>query len=134
MPSLFERILSGIKKYEYRRKFLKEAVNAFIYVSTPVKEIRGFIEFGEPLYDKVDKIAEIADQETLGGGGGIVEYLEGLDMGYAIPVISCRTIQSLSLEELRNNFNFTAPQSYIYVESIPKLQEILNQRLVEELE
>lgn len=42
MPDPFERIFAGEKKYEYRRKFVKESVNAFIYVSSPVKEIRGY--------------------------------------------------------------------------------------------
>src|SRR5690606_2716703 len=120
---------SGIKKYEYRRKFPREVSNAFIYVSNPIKEIKGYIEFGEPIFDKIDKIADIAEQEESGNREGILGYLEGLERGFAIPVISYRRIQSMTLEELRKNYNFTAPQSYINIESNPKLREVLMNRL-----
>jgi predicted transcriptional regulator len=127
-PIPFENIFNGSKKYEYRRKFLKEAISAFIYVSSPVKEMRGYIEFGKPIFDKIDRIAEIAEQEKPGGRQGILKYMEGLEMGFAIPILTFRKIQPLSLEELRSHYNFTAPQSYINLESNPKLEEALMRR------
>lgn len=121
MPDPFDRIFTGEKKYEYRRKFVKEAVNAFIYVSSPVKEIRGYIEFGQPIIDRIDKIADIAEYEKSGSKAGTLKYFEGLEIGFAIPILSYQRLQPLSLDELRNKFSFTAPQSYINIESNPRL-------------
>lgn len=130
-PKPYNNILNGTKKYEYRRKFLKESVNAFIYVSSPIKEIRGYLDFGQPIIDKVERIGEIAEQEKIGGANGIKRYMDGLETGFAIPILSIREIKPLSLEELRDKFDFTAPQSYINIDSIPKLKEVLVQRLKE---
>lgn len=35
-PGPYDRIKSGMKKYEYRRKFINRQANAFVYVSSPV--------------------------------------------------------------------------------------------------
>lgn len=128
-PKPYTDILNGTKKYEYRRKFSKEAVSAFIYVSSPAKAIQGYIEFGMPIIDKIENIAAIAEEEKPGSREGTLAYLDGLEKGFAIPILSIREIQPLSLEELRSDFHFTAPQSYINVDTNPGLKEDLMKRL-----
>lgn len=128
-PQPYNDILNGMKKYEYRRAFLNEAVTAFIYVSSPVKEIRGVIQFGKPIIDSVEKIAMIAEQEQSGWGEGIISYMSGLETGYAVPILSLQEIPPIPLQQLRSTYQFTAPQSYIYLETNKKLKEALLVRL-----
>ncbi|GAA4859233.1 ASCH domain-containing protein [Paenibacillus vulneris] len=127
-PKPYNEILKGIKKFEYRRAFLKEAVTAFIYVSSPVKELRGIIEFGTPIIDSAARIAAIAEREHPGWGQGITSYLKGLDKGYAIPIRSICEFQPIALQELRDKYGFTPPQSYMYLESNKKLADDLLNR------
>ncbi|MGN7382037.1 MULTISPECIES: hypothetical protein [unclassified Paenibacillus] len=128
-PDPYREILEGSKKHEFRRKFLSTSVNAFIYVSSPIKEITAYIEFGKPIIDKVENIGRIAELEGSGSMEGISRYMNGLETGFAIPIISIREIEPLTLEELRKTYRFTAPQSYIHLESNPKLKATLIQRL-----
>lgn len=66
-PEFFRPILYGIKKYEYRKRFCKESVTAYLYLSTPVKEIIGIIELGQPLIIK--EIISDIDKKTLATQG-----------------------------------------------------------------
>ncbi|MEC0368607.1 hypothetical protein [Paenibacillus chibensis] len=128
-PQPYGLIMQGIKKHEFRRKFLDTSVNAFIYVSSPVKAIKAYIEFDAPIVDEVDPIGRIAEQEGSGTLSGITAYMKGLKTGYAIPIRSFREIEPLTLEELTNTYHFTAPQSYIFADSRPELKEELLRRL-----
>ena len=46
-PSVYERIRSGEKTIEFRRVFPKENSFAYMYVTKPIKAIKGIIYFGE---------------------------------------------------------------------------------------
>ena len=48
-PEFFRPILYGIKKYEYRKRFCKEAATAFLYLSAPIQEVIGIMELGVPI-------------------------------------------------------------------------------------
>ena len=51
-PEFFRPILYGIKKYEYRKRFCKEAATAFLYLSAPIQEVIGIMELGVPIMTK----------------------------------------------------------------------------------
>ena len=40
-PEVYEKIKSGKKKFEHRRNFPDEPIMAYMYVSAPVKAIKG---------------------------------------------------------------------------------------------
>jgi predicted transcriptional regulator len=128
-PEPFQAIVAGVKKYEYRRKFVKEGCSAFVYVTSPIKAIRGYIEFGEPISAHIQTIANISEQQKPGSREATLKYLQGLQTGFAVPILSYRTIQPLPLEELRTKYQFTAPQSYIYLDTRACLKEDLMNRL-----
>lgn len=128
-PEPYDKIVKGVKKYEFRRRFLSKPVYAFIYVSSPIKAIKGFIEFGQPIWDEVEKIGEIAEMDGSGTKDGIKEYMNGLEQGCAIPIISVRQIEGMPLSDLRTRYKFTAPQSYINIESNPLLAKELFKRI-----
>ena len=46
-PVWYELVESGIKIFEYRKNFPEEKIKAYIYVSSPRKEICAIMEFGE---------------------------------------------------------------------------------------
>ena len=49
---VFQTNFNGIKKYEYRKRFCKEPVIAYLYLSSPVQEVIGKIKFEKPLMTK----------------------------------------------------------------------------------
>lgn len=125
-PQYWDMILEGAKKYEYRRLFRKDAVNAYIYVSTPRKEIVGFVEFAEPIIDSPENIASFAEKQRPGSQKPMLDYMKNCDVGYAIPILSYEAIKPLSLKILRDYFpNFTAPQNYIVLDNNPQLLDFI---------
>lgn len=119
-------IENGLKRYEYRRKFVDFPVNAYIYISYPVMKIMSYIEFGRPIIGSPKSIAKIAENDELGSGSRILNYLCGLKEGYAIPIIKFTRIKEVSLEEIRKVIpNFMPPQSYMYMSKKIRLLELL---------
>lgn len=46
-PRVYNKLLSGIKIYEYRKVFPDETIKAYLYVSYPVCAITGIIHLGK---------------------------------------------------------------------------------------
>ncbi|TYP79849.1 hypothetical protein [Paenibacillus methanolicus] len=130
-PTPYGQMLAGSKKYEFRRKFMKAPVRAFIYVSSPVKAIRAYVEFDAPIVDAPERLGRLAEQEGTGTIESIVTYFAGLEQGYALPVRTIREIEPMPLEELRDAYRFTAPQSYCRLSAYPGLGHALFKRLHE---
>ena len=42
-PEVYEKIKSGKKKFEHRRNFPDEPIMAYMYVSAPIKAIKGIV-------------------------------------------------------------------------------------------
>ncbi len=126
MEEYFLNIISGEKRYEYRRKFIDRPCKAFIYVNHPVMAIKGLVEFDKPIIDSVNKICELVENQKAGSTPGMLSYLKGLDKAYAIPILSLTTFKPIEIKELRQTFpKFTPPQFYISVNKRPKLLEHL---------
>ncbi|SEM94712.1 hypothetical protein [Lihuaxuella thermophila] len=126
----FEQMLDGYKRYEYRRKFINRPVTAFIYLVSPVKSVTGIVKLGKPIIGSAHEIAQICENEEPGTGAyeATLKYLEGLEKGFAIPVLSVEKIDPVSLQELRDRFKFVAPQSYMIIDNKPELLTFLQSR------
>ncbi|MEG1009585.1 MAG: hypothetical protein RSF67_07240, partial [Clostridia bacterium] len=48
-PEFFRPIFYDIKKYEYRKRFCKEATTAYLYLSSPCQKVIGIMELGVPI-------------------------------------------------------------------------------------
>lgn len=114
-PQFAEKILSGEKVYEYRKRIFKKDVDTvLIYSTKPVGVIIG--EF------KIDKIIH-SDKKTVWNKtklkSGISKefyetYFSASSDAYAIKVKSVKKYDKpIKLEELRPNLK--APQSYCYI-------------------
>lgn len=125
----FNMILKGEKRYEYRKRFRKETVNAFIYLSSPRKALGGYIAFGKPLYQSVEEIAALYEREHGKGYQEMLEYFKGYAKAFALPINNVESFTPIPLNTLRELFpGFVAPQSYSVLDNYPNLLEFLEKR------
>lgn len=110
----FNDFINGDKKFEYRRKYTVGRTLAFIYVTSPVKQLKAAILFDKPIIDIPEKIAEIAESEHPHWKEGALEYLKGCKKGYAIPAKKLFILKPIDLIDLRK-IGITPPQSYVYL-------------------
>lgn len=123
-PKFTNLIRTGEKNYEFRKYVPKRGVNRlWIYSSSPMCALEYLAE--------IDKIVEYP-QQIAESGIGNDDFNNGLKKSrfayhinhlYKLPF-------PLSLERLRNEFHFSAPQSYFYLDSNDELKKyLLNQKL-----
>ncbi|MBN1459502.1 MAG: hypothetical protein JXA57_08190 [Armatimonadetes bacterium] len=125
-PQYWSPILAGTKRYEYRRSFRADAVQAYIYFSSPRKEVGAFVDFGTPIIGTPQQIADLAEREHPGSQQAMLDYLRGCERGFAVPILACEEIvPGISLRELRERFGFTAPQGYLVLNRHPALRDFI---------
>ena len=102
-----KRILNKSKNHEFRTRIPSRVVNYIIvYVPTPIKELKYILKVKKPI--KAPNKIKIE-------GIGNREFNEVKKGKYAYPIENVYVLnKSLKLEELRDKFNFTAPQSFAY--------------------
>ena len=121
-PNVYEKIKSGVKVFEHRRNFPDEPIMAYLYLSSPVKAVKGIIITGkrhvladwknEYSYD-VKAVERIAEYEK--------------NYRYAMEIVSFQDTTSIPLSDLRKNISgFVAPQMYIYLDNTILLEYIEN--------
>lgn len=118
-PEFFRPILYGIKKYEYRKRFCQEPVTAYLYLSSPVREVIGILELGEPLIIK--ELINDIDKKTT-AYSRLEKCLENSEQ-YAIPIESLRLYKKpVSIEEIKKmEPTFHVPQSYLNIRKFSNL-------------
>ncbi|MCM3128895.1 hypothetical protein ACFQ3J_09400 [Paenibacillus provencensis] len=129
-PEPYQLIKEGKKTIEFRRRFIKEPAAAFVYVSSPVKQIKAFIEFGMPIQEDIDTLVSIAEGHGQGSGAELREYFSGVSYGYAIPILSCIEFAPMSLELLKGGYEFNPPQSYMNLSVNPRLEQALLNKMM----
>lgn len=118
-PCYADLVFEGRKKAELRRRIMASAQNrdVFVYVSSPVMELRGGFRVGqvwqgspEYIWHEVSDFAEVTRQD-------FDTYFEGSTIAYALEIKEVWEYQKpVSLNTLRNRFpNFVVPQSWRYV-------------------
>lgn len=122
-PEFFRPILYDIKKYEYRKRFLKEEATAYLYLSYPVQEVIGIMNLGKAIM--TEQIINNYKNEPL-----IYDRLsKNLDGGekYIIPIISLTLFEKpIKKEELEtNDKRFKVPHCYFNLENYPKTFDFL---------
>ena len=116
-PEFVEKILSGEKKYEFRRTIFRQKVDkVYIYSTSPDKLIVGYFDFEEVIEDTPSNL-----WDKFNGCGGIskesfFEYYEGKEIGYAIKIGKLHVFSKpIDVSTLKD---FRAPQSFCYIEDI----------------
>lgn len=113
-PEYANKIFSGIKRYEFRKRIPKQPFErVYVYSSSPVKKIIGFFDVdyvvqGEPneLWGETLKFAGI---DAL----AYKKYFSNSVIGYAIHV-SATKLFDIPVDPYLEFHGFKAPQSFMY--------------------
>ncbi|OGJ49064.1 hypothetical protein A2335_01790 [Candidatus Peregrinibacteria bacterium RIFOXYB2_FULL_32_7] len=118
-PKYCEALLSGEKKYEFRRTIFKnnDVKKVYLYCNSDIKKIVGSFEIknvliGSPkdIWNKCKKYAGIKRKDFF-------EYFKGTNTAYAIKVKKTRKLKR-PINPYATMKNFVAPQSFYYISSV----------------
>ena len=120
-PCFADLIFSGLKRAELRRRFARIAINrnVFVYVSSPVRVLRGGFRVNrvwkgspEEIWGEVSALAKI-------GRSDFDAYYRGSPVAYALGIADVWEFESpICLQVLRDLLgSFSAPQSWRYLKN-----------------
>ena len=114
------KILGKIKNHEFRTKKPKKDFDYIIvYVPIPVKELKYILKVKQPIASPNKIIIE---------GYGNKEFNNTKKEKYAYPIESVYKINKpITLDILKQKFNFTAPQTFAYGEKYQELLEYIDE-------
>lgn len=118
-PRYAELVFRGLKEAELRRRMIPyvEDRDVFIYVSSPVQQLRGGFRVGhvwsgtpEEVWNEVSELARVDKQD-------FDAYYAGRTVAYALRIIDVWEFKNPAcLKTLRNQFSdFVVPQSWRYL-------------------
>ncbi|NPV14130.1 hypothetical protein HPY86_04280 [candidate division WOR-3 bacterium] len=113
-PEFVVKILSGQKKYEFRKKiFKKEVESVVIYATSPWKAVVGEFLI-EDIYELPLLELWLMTKEYAGIDESFFwKYYEGKNIGYAIKI---KKIKKYKKElDIYKTFKIPPPQSYVYI-------------------
>lgn len=123
---MHEKILMGLKKYEYRRIFVRFPAKVFIYVTGETQSICAIAEFGKPIVGSIEEMVKVNSKEPNPNPTGIRDYFNGKREGFAIPILRYQELNEVTLKQLRQIFGkFYPPQSFVNLENNEKLLNLL---------
>jgi predicted transcriptional regulator len=127
-PEYSEKIVSGIKTVELRRRFPGDVplgTIALIYATTPTQALTGIAQIESVFSNPPEDIWEEFAEEACIRREEFDSYFAGTTIATAIKLRRARPLRrSLQLDELRERFNFEPPQSFLY--ATPQLREALS--------
>ena len=117
-PNYADLVFSGLKKAELRRRLSSRIANrdVFIYVSSPVKELRGGFRVGQVWSGSPEDIWKMVSNVAGVSRAVFDDYYEGTTVAHALEIVEVwEYANPRSLRSLRESFGgFVVPQSYRY--------------------
>lgn len=128
-PKHLEKIMLGVKKLEFRRRWTKsDARKLVIYATAPIQSITMIADIKKVHYCSIAELCNLSDE--IGGGltrDDLLEYFKNCEHGYAIEF---ENIQQLIPQVHPKSIisTFTAPQSFMFLDRlhVEKLNEAIN--------
>ena len=118
-PCYSDLIFEGLKKAELRRRFLTDMKgrDVFIYVTSPVMELRGGFRVGQVWTGTPEEIWETVSESAGVDKHEFDAYYAGQSTAYALEITRIwQYTNPLPLSALRDLFqSFVVPQSWRYV-------------------
>ena len=116
-PEYAEKILSGEKKYEFRRTLFKNPSisKVIIYASSPIQKVIGEFDIDKLLSLGVDDLWNKTEKHSGIEKDFYYEYFEGKDVAHAIKVKRYKRYkkaQELSFYDITH-----PPQSFMYLQA-----------------
>jgi len=113
-PEFVEKIISGEKKFEYRKRmFKREVKSVVIYATSPYKKIIGEFSIEEILADEPNVLWEKTFTSSGLEKDFFMDYYKNAEIGYAIKIDKLK-LYPKPIEISR--FRKTPPQSYTYID------------------
>lgn len=115
-PKYAESIISGNKRYEFRKIIFKRNYikNVYIYCTSPVKRIIGSFKVGDiiedrpiRLWEKLNKFSGLDEEEFF-------DYFKNIERGFAIEIKSIEKFED-PVDPVKLIPGFVPPQSFCYV-------------------
>jgi len=115
-PKYVEKIISGQKKYEFRKTIfnLDEEI-VVIYATSPIKKIIGYFHIEEVINDHPKKIWSKCRELSGISKSSFFEYFTDRNYGYAIRIGKLHLFDE-PLEPTSIMPGFIAPQSFCYID------------------
>lgn len=123
-PRHIEKILSGEKLYEFRKRIPLEIRYIVIYATAPIKKIVAFIEIDKIIKDTPEIVWKKTKKHAGISEDYFLRYFKDKQVAYAVKVKRVTKLKDPVLL-IRLNYN-CAPQSYMYVNKhIDELKKLL---------
>lgn len=116
-PQFAEMIFSGTKKYEFRRSVFKnpDVKTIVVYASTPVRKVIGEFEIEAIINDELVALWELTKKYAGINEDYFFKYFSNKQSGYAIKIKNVTKYGKALC--LREDYNATPPQSFMYLNS-----------------
>ena len=115
-PIYADAIVDQVKKVEFRKKVFKKNVEkVFIYSSSPVKMIIGFFTIAEIIEDTPDNLWKKFNKVGGINKDDFFEYYNEAEVGFGLVIDKVVKFEE-GVDPIEFIENFTAPQSFIYLE------------------
>lgn len=114
-PEYAERIFDGTKKFEFRKSIFKdESIKTIVvYASSPMQKVIGEFEIESIINDNLHNLWERTKQFAGIDEKFFYQYFAEREKGFAIKIKKVTKYDKpLSLKD---DFNLTAPQSFLYL-------------------
>lgn len=113
-PEYTEKIISGVKKYEYRRHVAKKDISSIIiYETAPIKRVVAEAEIEAILSYTPDELWKLTKEESGINKKFFDEYFKGKRIAHAYRIGKVKVFEKPKL--LENYGVRYAPQSFIYI-------------------
>lgn len=116
-PRHIDKILTGEKLYEYRKRIPKEIRFIVVYATYPVRKIMALIEVDKILSDRPSTIWQMTSEFAGISQEFFFKYFEDKDISYAIKFKNIFKVEPALPIDILGYSN--GPQSFIYLDIDP---------------
>lgn len=114
-PKYTEKIVQGVKKYEFRKNIPKKRIDkVYIYSSSPQQKIIGYFNIGSILNSTPEVLWEECQEQAGIDKKDFFDYFQGKDTGYALEICNLVIFKQPQVPT-KIMKTFTPPQSYLYL-------------------
>ena len=115
-PNHIDKILSGVKRYEYRKRIPQEINYIIVYATAPTKKVVAIIEIDMIMKDTPQNIWDVTQSESGVSYEFFINYFNGVSTAYAIKIRNIyrlpTPIDITAIDGVKS-----APQAYQYVDA-----------------